>query len=653
MKEKIIRIICIVLTNFKGIRNLRIDFGNRDIIHGANGTGKTTVNDAFTWVLFGKDSLDRQKFELRPRGANKDDETSVYIELSVTEDGREQKCSLKRSNAEKWTKKRGTTEYIFSGYANSYEVNGVPKTEGEYKAFIANIMDEEEFKLLTNPDYFMGLDAKKRRAMLIALCGDLSDEKLLEESDEDFDIAKEDIINLGLDDAKAKASKEYKLLCKQSDEYEPRIAEVEQNMPPLMDMTEALELRDEMAVKLESITAEILALEQSTSSIELNRRRNELTVRASEIAAVARKSLADEKQRLYGNFLALQNRHATASTNALKADFAIQNKQSEIKAKEAQIAETETMLVTVEAMVFDVNAQGACQSCGQMLPVARVQSLKEAFEANKQAKRKSVNAVLTKATMELGVLNTSLNVLERKKQEYAEEEQATKILLADADKVYRSFETEPDLSGNTTYTSVMAEIAEIDGQLAKIGETEARLRELRTEADTLRYDHSDMMRKIAESEASNKNREAMLERLESLRADYRTTGQEIATLECKLDELEAFSRLRSDAISARCNSLFSVVHVEMFENQINGGVREICDLSYDGVSYNGSLNNGHKIVAGLDVIRAFQTKRGVFAPIFLDNAESINDFNIPSMECQMILLKVDDNKELKVERDAW
>ena len=653
MKEKIIRIICIVLTNFKGIRNLRIDFGNRDIIHGANGTGKTTVNDAFTWVLFGKDSLDRQKFELRPRGANKDDETSVYIELSVTEDGREQKCSLKRSNAEKWTKKRGTTEYIFSGYANLYEVNGVPKTEGEYKAFIANIMDEEEFKLLTNPDYFMGLDAKKRRAMLIALCGDLSDEKLLEESDEDFDIAKEDIINLGLDDAKAKASKEYKLLCKQADEYEPRIAEVEQNMPPLMDMTEALELRDEMAAKLESITAEILALEQSTSSIELNRKRNELTVRASEIAAVARKSLADEKQRLYGNFLALQNRHATASTNALKADFAIQNKQSEIKAKEAQIAETETMLVTVEAMVFDVNAQGVCQSCGQMLPVARVQSLKEAFEANKQAKRKSVNAVLTKATMELGVLNTSLNVLERKKQEYVEEEQATKILLADADKVYRSFETEPDLSSNTTYTSVMAEIAEIDGQLAKIGETEARLRELRTEADTLRYDHSDMVRKIAESEASNKNREAMMERLESLRADYRTTGQEIATLECKLDELMAFSRLRSDAISARCNSLFSVVHVEMFENQINGGVREICDLSYDGVSYNGSLNNGHKIVAGLDVIRAFQTKRGVFAPIFLDNAESINDFNIPPMDCQMILLKVDDNKELKVERDAW
>lgn len=652
MKEKIIRIICIVLTNFKGIRNLRIDFGNRDIIRGANGTGKTTINDAFTWALFGKDSLDRQKFELRPRDSTRDDETSVYIELSVTEDGREQKCSLKRSNAEKWTKKRGTTEYIFSGYANSYEINGVPKTEGEYKTFIANIMDEEEFKLLTNPDYFMGLDAKKRRAMLIALCGDLSDESLLEETDE-IEIAKEDIITLGLDDAKAKASKAYKLLTAKANEYPPRINEVEENMPPLMDLTEAVQLRDEASIKLESITAEILALEASTSSIELNRKRNELTIRASEIAAVARKSLADEKQRLYGQFLAIQNRNATASTNALKAGFAIQNKQTEINAKQAFITDLEQQLSAVEATVFDINANGTCASCGQMLPVVKVQGMKDSFEANKQAKLKSINAMLTKATMELGVLNTNLNVMEKKKAEFIEEEQATKVLLSDADKVYRGFGTEPDLSGNTTYASVMAEIADIDRQLAGIGETEERLKELRNEADTLRYTLSDMTRKVAEGEASNKNREAMQERLESLRADYRTTGQEIATLECKLDELEAFSRIRSNAISERCNSLFSVVHVEMFENQINGGVREICDLSYDGVSYNGSLNNGHKIVAGLDVIRAFQTKRGVFAPIFLDNAESINDFNIPPMDCQMILLKVDDNKELKVERDAW
>ena len=38
-------------------------------------------------------------------------------------------------------------------------------------------------------------------------------------------------------------------------------------------------------------------------------------------------------------------------------------------------------------------------------------------------------------------------------------------------------------------------------------------------------------------------------------------------------------------------------------------------------------------------------------PIILDNAESINDFNLPELESQLILLSVTDDKELVVEHD--
>lgn len=44
------------IQNFKGIRDLEIDFGAVTRISGMNGTGKTTIPDAFSWVLFNKDS---------------------------------------------------------------------------------------------------------------------------------------------------------------------------------------------------------------------------------------------------------------------------------------------------------------------------------------------------------------------------------------------------------------------------------------------------------------------------------------------------------------------------------------------------------------------------------------------------------------------
>lgn len=48
-----------VIQNFKGVRELSIDFGDVTRISGMNGTGKTTIPDAFSWVLWNK-GLSRQ-----------------------------------------------------------------------------------------------------------------------------------------------------------------------------------------------------------------------------------------------------------------------------------------------------------------------------------------------------------------------------------------------------------------------------------------------------------------------------------------------------------------------------------------------------------------------------------------------------------------
>ena len=52
-----IRISNLKLKNFKGIKDLEIDFNNENTnIYGKNATGKTTIFDAFKWLFFDKDS---------------------------------------------------------------------------------------------------------------------------------------------------------------------------------------------------------------------------------------------------------------------------------------------------------------------------------------------------------------------------------------------------------------------------------------------------------------------------------------------------------------------------------------------------------------------------------------------------------------------
>ncbi|MCD8265654.1 MAG: ATP-binding protein, partial [Prevotellaceae bacterium] len=72
------------LVNFKGIRELEAAFDGRlTDICGKNGTGKTTVYDAFTWALFGKDSQDRKQFDIKTLGRDGKPLPDIPHEVSV------------------------------------------------------------------------------------------------------------------------------------------------------------------------------------------------------------------------------------------------------------------------------------------------------------------------------------------------------------------------------------------------------------------------------------------------------------------------------------------------------------------------------------------------------------------------------------------
>ena len=170
-----IKLLKMRIQNFKGCKDREIAFGDRTDIKGANATGKTTVFDAFTWLLFGKDSLGNAKFDIRPLDAdgNMINNLEISVEALIRVDDEE--YALKKTQKQVWRKKRGTDTTEFQGNVNEFEINGYPKSEKEFKAFIAGIVDENIFNLVTNPNAFNALPWKEQREILMKFVGVMSD----------------------------------------------------------------------------------------------------------------------------------------------------------------------------------------------------------------------------------------------------------------------------------------------------------------------------------------------------------------------------------------------------------------------------------------------------------------------------------------------
>ena len=174
---KTVRIERMHIENFKGIRCIDLDFGQTTEIRGRNATGKTTIADAFTWCLFGKDSTGRAAFNLKTideNGVIHKIDHFVELTLCVQTDTGKKKVVLKRLLKEDWVKPRGKAEPVMQGNSTSYFVDGVEVKATQYAAEVSSIIDEQMFRLVTSPTYFPTMDWKSQREMLVKMAGNVT-----------------------------------------------------------------------------------------------------------------------------------------------------------------------------------------------------------------------------------------------------------------------------------------------------------------------------------------------------------------------------------------------------------------------------------------------------------------------------------------------
>ena len=338
---------------------------------------------------------------------------------------------------------------------------------------------------------------------------------------------------------------------------------------------------------------------------------------------------------------------------------------AEYNAEKAKVFDETPYLFHEEEWQFDENST-ICKSCGQVLPADKIERIKAEFEqrkANAKAKaeqeleyQRSKFDEQKKATLEriksagfeqkyiIEDLTAKNEQLQEEIETLKKQEQDALAKQNELSKQLEELPAEADYTQNEEYVKLKARHDEVLAQIESMKSSADATDTFKAEKEALLAELDSVKAEIAKA---SKNVE-IEERIGELEAEQKEVGQKVADQEKMLYLLESFIRAKMMKISDSINQHFKTVNFKLFDMQLNGGMKECCECTVNGVPYS-TLNSGHRIIAGLDIIQSLSELYGVTAPIFIDNAESINEFNVPDMAAQMILLAVSDDKELKVE----
>lgn len=685
-----IKLLKMRIQNFKGCKGREIAFSDRTSIKGANATGKTTVFDAFTWLLFGKDSLGNTKFDIRPLDADGNMINNLEISVEATIRVNDEEYTLKKTQKQVWRKKRGTDTTEFQGNVNEFEINGYPKSEKEFKAFIAGIVDENIFNLVTNPNAFNALAWKEQREILMKFVGVMSDAEIALTYGDKYSLLIPELKIASTDDILKKYTKAKNTLNKQMTEIPARIDELSKQMvtvdvgalevqkaakqAELKRVEDSISGGDSTRQKINDLNGQIMDEKLRISGIQndANSELDEKRRKARQAVNVAdEKVTKTEREILDAEYLKSDYIKARDRAEADKTRYAEEWKEWKKKA----FPEFVPLDDYVEPLPL-TDKDLTCPTCGQALPEdVRKQRIAdhekicakaksdyedrcEEHRMDYDTKKIMFSEQRKKAMDEITVKGQKAadNVRAYQKQidEQDKEISALKLRLecekADLSKAKKGLEAIPayaEISDNADYIKAQEAIRSLEAQIEELRKETPDNTEAEARRDAIRDEISDIEAQIKAADNTKAK-----ERIAELEEEKKSIGQKIAEQEQMIDLTESFIRAKMNMISEKINEKFKVVRFSLFENQINGGLKETCECTVNGVPYS-SLNNGHRIIAGLDIIRSLSELYGVSAPVFIDNSEAISTGNFPDMDTQIIHLIVTDDKELTVESEVF
>ncbi len=638
------------LVNFKGVRELQIKFNDgMTTICGRNGSGKTTILDAFTWLLFGKDSQDRKQFNIKTLDENSVPIPQLPHEVSAVllVDGKE--VRLCRRYNEIWRRRQGRAVTEFDGHDEERIYDDVPMKVNEWRDKINAIVEESVFKFITIPSYFPTRKPEVQREMLFDMAGRITDEEIAKGNEQHMALLKA-LDGRTMAEYKTAVTAKKNRLKDEAKGIPDRIDERKRSMPQEEDW-------GQLQADLEGFEEELSGIDKQIGDITeahraADKRRRDMSNHLSDLEKQRDKrkyEIESEASKEYYKALQKESDHKSdirtkeAERDRLSDERDEQQKVIEgcQQTREKLVAEWKE--IKAKKLVFDPDAF-ICPTCKRELDADDVERKRDELTENfNQSKAKQLAD-----NQQKGVANKEkMEKAEAKKKEL--DGQIAKLTdeITKMQSVTFASVEEPDATEAIVND---AKIKELDAAIEKAkadleadnnGE-EQDTTELQRRKSEINIEISDIRIRLAKREDIEKDNK----RIAELEEQLRKLNSEIAEQEGIEMQMLEFSKARAAAIESRVNGMFKMVRFKMFDTLVNGSEVETCVATVDGVPYDDGLNNAKCINAGIDIINAICNHIGVRAPIFIDNAESVNEI-IPT-DSQLVRLVVSNDKQLTI-----
>lgn len=652
MMLKVVKLLKLYVENFRGIKNFVLTPDGRSAtVQGGNGTGKSTLMAAFLWLLTGKDAQGRENYNVFPLGTDGNRLSGCSPTVTATlsmPDGHT--LILQRSICERWTKRRGSAETEYNGDETRYFIDEVPVSAGEYSSAIFGVFPEKLLPLLLNAVWFseQTKDYKERRRLLLEQFGSLQPADVFTANPELSDL--ESMLGTHSVDEFSRICTERRKRYKDSLSALPaRIDENRKQLHPVSDARAVKNERSKLNVEIAKLQYEI---EHTTADAVQRHNQQELEKVQQYLEMIPNKRrvlessgnagwLEEHNRRIDDAARGKQN--AMCRVETLAAELRSLNRERDLLAAERDRLRVEW--VEVNRTVPDI-AQ-TCPTCGQALPAELVQEAQENFNVSKSERLSDIAAKGAKAAQDV-------EKMEKKSARLREDldtcERAAKAAAAAYDMVIA--EKPP--------VTQMGLFAELDAEETNLKAKAEELRQaIQASAQAAEQVVQEKRQKLADMQAQSDamtsrlaeiDRNAALEtRIQELEAEQRDTLHQLEEAERGLSMCEEYTRTLVTLLTERVNKHFPTVRFKLFEQQKNGGLREVCEAMVDGVPY-GALNTASKMQANVEIVQAFSRAADISLPLFLDNRESVTDLTLPD-EMQVINLNVIPGEKLGLKGD--
>lgn len=629
---------------YRGQRQ-NIKFGDKTLISGKNGSGKSTTLNALLWLTTNydlEDNLNANLFDNRTPNTPEAPK-SVFSKGTFNANGIELK--LEKRAKQVWKREKGKSEYKRGNDIYQYFINDLEVSAGEYAEMVESTFGKgEKLKLMLNSDYWELLDEKVLRRHFLALVGEINDKEFVNEDytllypelhktmpdGKPYDVAPEEVRQTYMNRLNE--------LKKQYDELEASIDYQSKNLTDISQVPEWEKRIEELKAERESIDAHLLGLGKVNEEYVTIRKAEEDKILEAENAYRKTKiEYEDEQrerlreaQRKLDDALA-NNRRLDSEETRLRRE--IEDCESVIRTKELEIEEKLKEVERIDQRKFD----GNCPNCGASL-VGQARADAIARFKEKQSTDKSL-------TIEQGKrLRGQLNDAKERLPKLQEELEALK-----------RFDTKP----------LREELAKVQEESQRAFETTHSAKDLQSKIEELKANRTEMqpnpdvekgqirkgeidseLTELIKATGAKEKRAEEEGKLEMLKAQLRQNVDAKCENEKMKALCEAYIKEQSEVIRVRANRLFDRVVVEMEEENKSGKIVPCCKLRIDGVV--DTANTASRTRIGFEVSRAFQRYYDRVLPLFLDRAESLNEENVPVPDGQLVLLKVTEG-DFKVE----